>query len=376
MDEQKIKINIYTPKKSEDNVAGEHISAAGDDYVGRQQTDVGLEKTIAPSVWRRLIFVFWLVFLMVFIGGIFAALVYKTNFTFSKIKFASSELQPGLLPVHQLLPENDENRENILLLGYRGPDDPNGGLLTDTLMILSVEKSTDRVAMISIPRDLFIQIPGTKINEKINYAYAYGQEQRGGQGVLYIKAAIAQVTGLFIDNVVLVNFNAFSDLVDALGGINIYLKEPFVENIQFSKEIIIDLPVGENHLNGQTALYYIRSRYTTSDFDRAKRQQRVLLAIKDKATSLGVLANPIKVFALLDALGKNVKTDLGVGDIKNLLVLYGRLDFDTLQTKVFDTTPQGLLYADQSDTGAYILLPVGGNFDQIKAACQNIFTTK
>lgn len=337
-----------------------------------QEETIATEPIKKKSLARRLSFGFWILFLILLIGGIFAALVYKTSFTFSKMKFADDGNDPGLLPLHEMMPENDENRENILLLGYRGEGDPNGGLLTDTMMILSVKKSTGQVALISIPRDLFIKIPGTDIHEKINYAYAYGQEKRG-QGLLYAKVAISQVTGLYIDKTALVDFEAFRDVVDTLGGIDVYLEKPFKENIQFSQEMIIDLPAGKNHLDGNQALYFVRSRYTTSDFDRARRQQQAILAIKDKAFSLGVLSNPVKIFELLSAFGKNIKTDLTLSDIKELMGIYSRLDFSHLKHKVFDTTSEGLLFSSRSEAGAYILLPTGGDYKKIQQACGEIF---
>ncbi len=365
-----IKINNYKEEEPEiDEVSSDEETGA----VALEERKPRVKEEQKESGLKKFAFLFWVLFLILLIGGIFMLLVYKTSFTFNKMSFGVGENEPGLLPLSQMMPRDDEDRENILLLGYRGEDDPNGGLLTDTLMIASIERSSGRIALISVPRDLYIQIPGTKIYEKINYAYAYGQKDGRNQGILYTKAAISQVTGLYIDNSVLVNFNAFEDLVDALGGITVHLDKPFREDTQFSKEIIIDLPAGGNYMDGQTALYFVRSRYTTSDFDRARRQQQAILAIKDKALSLGVLTNPVKVFNLLDALGKNVKMDLTVGDIRDLVGLYSRLDFDGLKQKVFDTSPQGLLRSATAETGAYILLPVAGDYSEIQKVCQNIF---
>lgn len=373
MEEDKdLKVNIYTEEEGEEaeEFDEESLEEAEEE---KSKDDFSEEKPAEKtSPWRRFTFLFWIIFLIILIGGIFGALVYKSSFTFSKMRFASG-LEPGLLPLNQMLPEDDESRENILLLGYRGPDDPNGGLLTDTIIILSIEKSTNQAALISVPRDLYIKIPGTNLQEKINYAYAYGELEKGGQGLLYAKVAIAQVTGLYIDNFVLVNFEAFKELVDALGGITVHLDKPFKEDAQFSKEIIIDLPAGENYLNGDEALYFVRSRYSTSDFDRARRQQQVILAVKDKALSLGVLTNPVKVFSLLEVFGNNVKTDLSLSDIKNLIKLYPQINFSTIKQKVFDTSSQGFLYSSQAENGAYILLPVGGSYAKIQEACQNIF---
>jgi len=324
------------------------------------------------SKFRRLAFGFWvslLVAILVVVGGL---LVYKTGFTFNQIQ--TGEVGELSLTENMATPTPDSDRINILLLGLRGEDDPNGGLLTDSVMVLSVKKSTGQVALISIPRDLFILMPGANYKEKINFAYALGFEKKGAAGaLLFSKIAVSQVTGLYIDKAVSVDHAAFKEVIDILGGVDVYLDKPFSEKTQFAKEMLIDLPAGQNHLDGTTALYFVRSRFETSDFDRARRQQLVLVAAKDKALSLGVIANPVKVFQILDSLGRNVKTDMSISDIKSLLTLANGLEADKITHKVFDTTPEGLLQSSKSDAGAYILLPAAGDFSKIQSACRNIF---
>lgn len=306
------------------------------------------------------------------LGGLIALLAFKTGFTFSQITIENNG--GGKLPVEQPIKEKDPDRINILLLGLRGENDPHGGLLTDSMMLISIKKSTGQVALISIPRDLYITIPGTKQKDKINAVHAYGEEKkRGGGGIAYSKAAVSEVTGLYIDYATSINHAAFEELVDAIGGVDIYLDKPFIENKQFTNEIILELPAGKNHLDGRTALFYVRSRYTTSDFDRMRRQQQVLLAVKDKALSLGVLANPVKIFNLMDIVGRNVRTDMAMSDIQSLISLASSIDKNNIIKKVFDTTPEGLLYSNQAENGAYILLPVGGSYEKIREACRNIF---
>jgi LCP family protein required for cell wall assembly len=320
------------------------------------------------SKFRR--FLFWLVVIIV-VGGLISALLFKTGFTFSQISIDNNG--GGILPI-QPIKEKDPDRTNILVLGLRGEDDPHGGLLTDSIMLVSVKKSTGQVALISIPRDLYVKIPGTEQREKINFAHAYGEEKkRGGGGIAYSKAIVSEVTGLYIDYAASINHEAFKEIVDAVGGINIYLDKPFVENKQFTNEIILDLPAGENHLDGKTALFYARSRYTTSDFDRMRRQQQVLVAVKDRILSLGVLANPVKIFNILSVLGRNVRTDMGASEIQQIISLAAGINSETTIKKVFDTTPEGLLHSSTAENGAYILSPVGENYDKIREACRNIF---
>jgi LCP family protein required for cell wall assembly len=286
----------------------------------------------------------------------------------------------ALLPISEdwPQPEKDPDRTNILLLGLRGAGDDNGGLLTDTIILLSVKKSTNQVAMISIPRDLYVvmpQAPGQKniLKEKINFAYALGEERKAGGGLVYSKAVVSRVTNLYIDYAISADFTAFREIVDILGGIDVTLEAPFSEKAQFAKEFIVDLPAGENHLDGETALFFVRSRYSTSDFDRARRQQQVLMAIKNKALSLGILLNPVKVIELLNSLGRHVKTDMQLGEINDFISIAGKINSENIRRTVFDNAPEGLLYASTTEKGAYILLPVGDNFEKIQAACKNIF---
>lgn len=324
-------------------------------------------------LWKKFAFGFWITFLIILLVGIGAALVYKTGFTFSQMNVGNSS---GILPLteDEATPLPDSDRLNILVLGLRGEDDPNGGLLTDSIMVLSIKKSTKQVALISIPRDLYITMPGQNYKEKINFAYALGFEKKGAVDGMYLsKIAVSRVTGLYINNVIAVDHTAFKEIVEIVGGVDVYLDKPFSEKEQFAKEILIDLPAGLNHLGGQTALYFVRARYSTNDFDRARRQQMVFLAVKERAMTLGVLVNPVKIYQLLDSMGRNIKTDMSVGDIKNLVGLVQDVDSKKVIHKVFDVAPEGLLYASQSPAGAYILLPVGDNFQKIQEACNNIF---
>src|SRR3989338_3828638 len=200
------------------------------------------------------------------------------------------------------LPKDDPERLDILILGMRGEGDiVNGGLLTDSIEVLSLDEKTRKAAIISIPRDLWVDLLG--IEGKINETYAIGYAHNAG--IPLTSQLISRITGIRIDKTVVFNFQAFQDIVESLGGIDISLDKPFRESTQWGYEF--SLPAGDNHLNGEQALYYVRSRYSSSDFDRARRQQQVMFAIKKKATELGFLANPAKITEMLEALKGNVR---------------------------------------------------------------------
>ena len=306
--------------------------------------------------------------------------IFKTGAAFSKIitiRNIAWEKIFGKLPSSEYTPPQDPDRINALLLGIRGEGEADGGLLTDGIMIVSLQKSTGKVALISVPRDLYLQMPGEAKYEKINAAYAIGLEKYGN-GLDYVKKTLAYVSGLHIDYATEVNFEALKDIVDLMGGVTIYLENKFVEDRQWLCDkngqncLPFVLEAGKQNLNGDAALLYVRSRFSSNDFDRARRQQQVLLAIKDKVLSLGILSDPLKVGGIIDVLSKNVKTDVGPWEIPELLKLANKAKTESIIRRVFENTPEGLLYETKIN-GIYVLLPIEGNFSKIREACQNIF---
>jgi LCP family protein required for cell wall assembly len=307
--------------------------------------------------------------------------LFKTGMALSKIltikNIAWEKIFGGKLPLSEYAPEKDEDRINFLLLGMRGEGDENGGLLSDGIMLLSLKKSTRQVALISIPRDLYLQMPGEARYEKINAAYAIGLEKYEN-GLNYAKKTVAYVSGQYIDYAAVVNFDAFKDTIDLLGGVTIYLKEPFIEDKQWwcdekgqnCKPFTVE--AGEQTLNGEKALLYARSRFSSNDFERARRQQEILIALKNKVLSLGILSDALKIGGIIDVLSKNIKTDVGPWEIPQLIDLANNAKTDNIIEKVFENTPEGLLY-DTKINGIYVLLPTEGNFSKVREACLNIF---
>ncbi len=109
----------------------------------------------SQSHWSRFAFCFWIIILIAFLLGVGGVLIYKTGFTFSQMSVGN-----GVLPLSENTPLPDPDRLNVLILGLRGEGDPNGGLLTDSNMVASLKRSTGQVALISVPRDLYITMPG------------------------------------------------------------------------------------------------------------------------------------------------------------------------------------------------------------------------
>jgi LCP family protein required for cell wall assembly len=363
----------------------------------------------------------------VLIGGVAA---WKTGFILSKISTSGgggllSSLTHAIPGVSNELKGEKEDRVNILLMGMRGADDPSGGTLADTIMVASIEPKANKIALMSIPRDLYVQDPGRDSKSKINAVHALGEQNKKGQGIADMEKIVSDVTGLQISYGMTIDFQGFKQLVDSLGGLQIHLDSSFSEPLQFlgatgrcdttnftvptgqfeTKKIksktrlgVVDhvtyrkfpicatstpsecggnfkLDAGDITLTGDQALCFSRSRDTTSDFERAKRQQIILQKIEAKATSLGTLADFTKVNGMLDALGNNVKTDMQAWEMKRLYDLYKGMQNPQKIQRVLEDSEEGLLYAPtgNQETG-YILLPRGDNYTKIHDLFQNIFT--
>jgi LCP family protein required for cell wall assembly len=280
------------------------------------------------------------------------------------------------------MPQPDPNRLNVLILGIRGDDqvsiEQEGGLLTDTLMVLSVDKVTKKAAIVSIPRDLYLNMSAqaadgkaVKLDGKINEVYERGIEHGGG--LTLAKQILSRITGIYINNAVLFDFNAFKQVVDTLGGVDVYLAKPFEEDKQWGYPF--SLPAGNNHLSGDQALYYVRSRFSSSDFDRSRRQQDVIQAIKKKALSLGLLTNPLKINSLLNDLKGNIRTDFQIWDLKNIIDLGDSLTQKNAANKSYIISIDNLVSEAHGPKGEYILVPKEPDFKGFKDLFKNILVT-
>ncbi len=277
-------------------------------------------------------------------------------------------------------------------MGIRGTGqkeiEEEGGLLADTILVASIDKTTKKAALVSIPRDFYIELAGVK--GKINQIYERGLEQR--QGLDLAKQIVSRVSGVYIDKAVVFDFNAFQHIVDTLGGVDINLAKPFREATQWGYEF--SLPAGNNHLSGEQALYYVRSRFSTSDFDRARRQQEVIVAIKNKAAQTSYLTNPLKITNLLSELKGDIRTDFQIWDIKDVIDLAGSFNpksptvghamsnsvsnsaMSNGAIKTYVLTYENLLYESRTPKNEYILLPKGDNYDSVKLLFKEILNSQ
>ncbi len=343
--------------------------------------------SLKKKVWLTLL-VFFAIFLLG--GGFF---VYKTGHILNKISESENSTLSsifGVLPAigkRQEVDQDKQGRTNILLIGMRGENMPGGGLLADTIMLVTLKLdqteggNDDKISLISIPRDLYVKMPNSDQHAKINATYYYGEEKSNTTGLSDMKAIVSEVTGLDIHYSAVLNFDGFKQLVDVVGGVTVELETSFYEVNQFvlGNECggTFILPAGSNLLDGETALCYIRARENTSDFDRAKRQQLVLRNLKDKLISMDTFSDFSKLNGILNAVGDNVKTDMNSNDMKKFFDKYIGIQDASVYQRVLENSEEGLLTApeDAPEEVGYILIPRAGqdNYAEIHNIIQNIF---
>ncbi|MDO8557679.1 MAG: LCP family protein [bacterium] len=331
---------------------------------------------------------------------IIAVLAGRVTLTFQNISENSNVALQKFDDEHNFFPQKDPDRVNVLVLGIRGKEDPEGGLLTDGIVVLSVQKSTGHAALISIPRDLWVRMPGRREYDKINAVYALGFEERGqGTALAYAKSVVERVSGLTLDGAVSVNLEGVKEFIDTLGGVTVKLQSPFIEDRQWirggdmgtstafsirtdtvstsqgvveSQKWVFALPAGTQTLDGITTLYYLRARFSSNDFDRARREQQVLVAIREKVTSLGFLLNPFKLNDLLRAFERNVSTDLEFSRISEFASYASRIKSPTIRHVIFSSGENELLEVKYQNN-LYTLIPKSGNFDAMREVSRNVF---
>lgn len=326
-----------------------------------------LQKQPKPR-WKRIMKWFFIILLLagVIAGGI-AAYIFLHASKISTNPFDFSSKLKG---------END-GRVNILLLGVGDPGHA-GESLSDTNMVVSIDTKSqpNKVTMISLPRDLRVSIPGEGYH-KLNEAHALGEAMKPPQGIELSKKTVEQTLGIPIHYYVRANFTGLKQAVDAVGGIDITVKEPLIDteypcDKNENKSCGLKIPAGPQHMDGATALKYARCRKGTcgDDFGRALRQQEVLTAIRAKALSGQTLSNPARVNDLISAASNNVKTDLSLRNIQRLQEITKGTNPTDITNVVFSLKPNGFLISDKASSD---LLPEAGNFDDIQRFVANIF---
>lgn len=278
----------------------------------------------------------------------------------------------------------DSGRVNILLAG-NSADDPghDGANLTDSILILSVDTKNNTAFLLSVPRDLWVRIPGAGY-QKINDAYVVGQVNgfsqagfpNGGMGLL--EQIVEKNMGIPIDYYALIDYSALRDAVNAVGGItvNIQSSDPrglYDPSIDYATHgPLVKLSNGLHTLNGEQALDLARARgdnyrsygFAQSDFTRTQNQRMMFVALKSKVTTAGVLANPAKLSSLASAIGSNVKTDLKLSEVHRLYDIMKPINPNNIQSLGLNNAAGKNLLANYSaPDGESALIPAAGVTD-------------
>lgn len=270
---------------------------------------------------------------------------------------ATPEPIPDAMP---LVDEGDQDIVNILLVGA-ATDNPHNPGLTDSLMVVSVNRTAGAVSVVSIPRDLYVLLPGFTM-QKINTAYFYGENNLGaGGGFQLLLDTVRYNLGLNIDFYARVNFAGFGDIIDTLGGISLTvdcvirdwkLKSPELDKQVAENYEIFTLRVGRWHMDSELALWYVRSRKTSSDLDRGRRQQDVMRALWRKVRAGNLLETLPKTWAALTA---SVTTNLTLADVVGMLPVAATLD--TSDIRYFTFHQKHEVKNAVSPAGQSILMP-------------------
>ncbi len=285
------------------------------------------------------------------------------------------------------LKTDENNLTNILLVGVGG-DGHDGENLTDTMLVASINNTENTVSMLSIPRDLYVESEAVSYGSRINsiYEIVYDTTENDALAEAALEKEIENITGVDIHYFVKIDFKGFVKLVDALGGIEIAVKESIYDSSYPKGENglteIFSLQEGLQILDGETALKYVRSRHNTSDFSRAARQQEMLGAIKEKALDKGWLGNPSTVKKVYSAIASNIVTNMSLSDMLALAELASDLDTQNIQRGVISDVAYetgGFLYTPprELDTDPYYLVPYLGeeNFAEIRLFAELLFKT-
>ena len=205
---------------------------------------------------------------------------------------------------------------NILVLGTDGRASEGFLSRTDSIMLIGVKPSQLRLSLLSIPRDIFIEVPGFG-SQRINTINLLGEKQQRGTGPALVMEAISQDFGIRLDRYVRLDFNGFVQLVDAVGGITIDVEHTIIDD-QYPTENdgveYVKFDMGVQQMDGKRALIYARTRHADDDYHRAARQQQVISALFAK------LVNPLRWPAAAAAMRSSVDTNLTIGDMFTLVV--------------------------------------------------------
>ncbi len=280
------------------------------------------------------------------------------------------------------LKKDVNGRTNVLVFGTSEDDPGHGGAaLTDSMMVLSIDQANNTAAMFSVPRDLWVTYDKScqfgnsgKINATYECAGAVNNDLGNidvSKGTAALQSKISEVFGLDIQYYVKVDYTVVRDVTTALGGVTVDIQSTDPRGI-YDYNTKIKLPNGPATLQGEQALAFVRARgdgggygFDGSNFAREQNQQKMLVAIRDKALSVGTLTNPVALNSLMDSLGNNIKTNFSTGEIKTLATVAKNISADKV-TRISFIDPTHPVVTTGMYDGQSIVKPIAGISDYTK----------
>jgi len=264
------------------------------------------------------------------------------------------------------------DRVNLLVMGFGGSGH-DGAYLTDSMVVMSLLPQSHHTTLISVPRDLWVQIPpGSGQYHKINAAYEYGSNNNAkpADGGNAAAAKVSLVTGLDVKYWLTINFQGFREFIDSIGGIDVYVPDSFTANYPANDDpsinpnwIKVHFSKGMQHMNGETAIRYARARYVLdnpaegSDFARSARQQIMIKAALSKVKQMSTWPS---LYNALNALQHTIYTNMSLADLMQFA-----LKMDLTNAHRVGLSNQNVLASGTAPDGEYILKPASGNWQAI-----------
>ena len=268
-------------------------------------------------------------------------------------------------------PWNGKERVNILLMGIdQREGEKDKAFRTDTMIVLSIDPATMEAGMLSMPRDIWVPIPGFKdSNYRINPANFLGDAfDYPGGGIALARKTVENFLGVHIHYAARINFTAFESFIDRLGGVMINVPSDIRDTAYPTNDYLTETLVitkGLQLMDGELALKYARTRHDSEgDFGRARRQQQVIFAIKEKLKDPQVLASLVAAAPeIIQQLSASVKTDMTLDEMQQLAVLATQIERSKIKSEVLDQ--RYTEYATTPD-GAQVIIPVRARIAELR----------
>lgn len=277
-----------------------------------------------------------------------------------------------------LTPWDGTSRFTVLVVGLdRRPGETGLAYRTDTMMLISIDPATNSIGILSIPRDLYVEVPGYSELQRVNSPMVLGELRQVGYGPELMKQTVQYNLGIRVHDYVAADFNTFITIVDAIGGIDIdvpyAISDPEYPDMYYGYDPFY-IRAGRQHLDGATALKYARTRHGDNDFARAERQQAVIYAIRDKILSFNMLPQLIvQAPTIWNAIQSGISTGLSFEQILQLAWYLKDIPTENIRTGVIGpnytigySTSQGasVLVPDRARLGNLMVEVFGANYSQ------------